>query len=566
MTRMFSARLKLLFALGILTALVAVPARSQDEKPNLDAVNKRKTLELIDKAKEEYRVYFKRPETAIEYWAAMRFEMDLGKFDMAAWHLKLLLEKQPAEDVDKDLVKLEQAQGLSSFLRLRQVRKWSDHPPFQKEADANVETLIDRLTKAVEKHLSNPDRIKKFIAQLGASTDEERAFAFVQLARSRERAVPYLIEALRVNFGKPLSNRLRATMHRIDDDTVPVYLEVFRAANDKDAKDIELRTTLLDIVKERDDKRVIPYLWSLSNSKKYPLAVREKATAVLAALTRTDAANLPPAKETLTQMAERYYQHKVPFPEGKPVQIWGWDGEKLALEPTKLTPSRAEELFGERYAREALEIDPRFQPAQIVLLSLILDRYYRPKMDQFFNDPLPPKMHQLLTTIEPDLAMRVLERAMDDGQLPVILPLLHALGERGETRAARPISVGRAHGIVRALYYPDRRVQFTAMIAMLRMPANSLPAVASERIVELSRRFLASETAPKALIVYAPVGQEEGIRDTVKGLGFTRGHRSQVVGRVREGQGHRRLRSGDPAAWPCQRRVPVCLRTNSQEF
>src|SRR5205823_1240572 len=142
---------------------------------------------------------------------------------------------------DVDLVKLEEAEGMSAFLRLRSVRQWSEHPPFHKEAVENVEVLIDRVTKAVETHLSDPVRIKKYINQLDARTPEERGYAYVQLARSRERAVPYLIEALRVNFGKSVFPRVRETLLRMGSETVPVYLEVFRAANDKDFGDLELR-------------------------------------------------------------------------------------------------------------------------------------------------------------------------------------------------------------------------------------------------------------------------------------------------------------------------------------
>src|SRR6202044_2109267 len=122
--------------------------------------------------------------------------------------------------------------GMSAFLRLAQVRQWSDHPPFQKEAAENVDVLIDRVTKAVDKYLSDPVRLKKFIDQLVAPTDEERAFAYAQLSRSRERATPYLVDGLRVHFGKELFVQLREVLLRIGRETVPVYLEVFKSAND----------------------------------------------------------------------------------------------------------------------------------------------------------------------------------------------------------------------------------------------------------------------------------------------------------------------------------------------
>ncbi len=134
--------------------------------------------------------------------------------------------------------------------------------------------------------------------------------------------------------------------------------------------------------------------------------------------------------------------------------------------------------------------------------------------------PTPPKMQELLATIDADLAMRVLDRAMDDHQVPVALPLIQALGERGEIRAARLQAGGQPRGVVKALYYPDRRVQFAAVKAMLKMPTITIPAVASDRIVEVSRRFLASDTKPKALVLQAPVGQEQAVRDVVTKLGF----------------------------------------------
>src|SRR5579862_244694 len=101
---MFSARLQLLLVFGILFAALT-PLCAQDDPAVLA---KKKTIELLDKAKDEYRIFFKKPETAIEYWAAIRFEMDLGKFDLAALHLKLMLEKD-AKEIDPDLVKIEAA-------------------------------------------------------------------------------------------------------------------------------------------------------------------------------------------------------------------------------------------------------------------------------------------------------------------------------------------------------------------------------------------------------------------------------------------------------------------------
>lgn len=517
---MSSAHPRILLALGVVGILFAlrIPALGQD-KPDLDAINKRRTQDLLDRARDEYRIFFKKPETGLEYWSAIQFEMDLGKFDLAAYHLKLMLEKDEKE-INPDLVKIEQFEGMSAFFRLQAVRPkdWSDHQPFQKEAVENVDKLIKRVTKAVETHLSDPERIKKFIKNLDAPTEEESGYAYKQLYRSRERAVPYLIDALRTNFGKALFPKLRETLIRLPPETVPVYLETFKAVNDKDYRDFEMRLTLLDIVKQRDDKRVIPYLWHMYASKRYPDAVRKKAKETLASLLRVDIDNVPPAKEALTQLAERYYQHKVALKDAVP--IYQWTGDKIVMPAFELTPSQAEEFFGIRYAKEALDLDPSWWPAQVVYLSLMLERQYRPKMEQVLLEPMPPKMHELLTSIDADLEMRVLERSMEDHQLPVTLPLIQALGDRGEIRAARLQAGGQPRGVVKALYYPDRRVQFAAMQAMLKMPPTTSPAVAAERVVEVSRRFLASDGKAKALVIAVPPTQEQPVRDLVKQLGF----------------------------------------------
>jgi CheY-like chemotaxis protein len=65
---------------------------------------------------------------------------------------------------------------------------------------------------------------------------------------------------------------------------------------------------------------------------------------------------------------------------------------------------------------------------------------------------------------------------------------------------------------------------------MVKMPASAPSAVAADRIVELARRFLASDPNPKALIVYPPAGKEDPARKAVKGLGYE----SEVAGKTSE--------------------------------
>lgn len=513
--------------IGLLLLPRLVPAQ-EEKKP---AEEKKAYQALLQKAEEEYRRFFEKPTKPHEFWAAMRFELDTGKFDLAALHLKLLLE-QPKDETDKALVKIEEAQGMFAFLRLRTIRKWSADPDIQKDATQNVEILIDRVTSALEKHLSDPERIRKFIGNLDAKTVEERTFAFYQLQRSRERAVPYLIEALQSKTGA-LRSKVKAAMIALPREIVPAFLEVLKAHDAKDAGQEEPRLTLVEIVHERSDKRAIPYLWHLSTAAQYPLPVRAQAKKTLAYLLETHAEKLPPAKMPLTDLAEQYYHHKITFPEARltkeerkafeeahpkqsPVVHWEWNGHSLSrrIEPLPAVEQR----FGVRYAREALDLDPAYLPAQIVFLNLTLDRAFAPELDKALFKTPPPALERLLATVDSDVLLRVLERAMDEHKVSVMLPALRALGERGEVRAARAPD-GPPRGIVRALHYPDRRVQFAAVQAMLRMPASPTP-VASVRMVDILRRLVAAEPMPRALLAFTPADRTHEFRMALKTAGF----------------------------------------------
>ncbi len=103
--------------------------KAQEEKPEdlqKKEAEKRATQLLLLKADEEYRTFFRRPEKVPEFWAAIKFEIGVGKFDLAAMHLKMLLQKEPAADVDKELLKIENADGLASFVRL------AEHPQMER--------------------------------------------------------------------------------------------------------------------------------------------------------------------------------------------------------------------------------------------------------------------------------------------------------------------------------------------------------------------------------------------------------------------------------------------------
>jgi hypothetical protein len=534
-----------------LAALVSVPAWGQeDDKPA--APGEKEYKKALRRAEEEYRVFFKKPETPLQFWAAINFELDLGKFDVAGLHLGKLVAKiveadkaKEADKVDDQLYKIEEAEGLSTFLRLRNITRWFQNPELDQKARKDVGFLIDRVTLVLEKRLSNPIRIQKLVQQLFSKSPEERIYAIKQLRRAGERAAPYLVDALsaaaRAPGSKQRYHELKETLSLLGPEIVPPMLEVLQSPADKDYQEVEVRLAVLDLVQQFREKRAIPYLWHLSASPKYPPMIRARARQALAAVLGVGLDKLPEPRVALTRLAEQYYhhqakyddvRHETPPPTGEPaysykVVIWPWNGTQLGR-PSNNPPGRfpdlvpaalADHFFGLRYARQALDLDPAYQPAQIVFLSLTLDQGFSYYRDQFLSKAMTKQYHDLLATVDADLLMATLDRGLADRNVAVILPLVRALGERGEVRAARPGGAGNPGGLVRALYFPDARVQWEAAQAVIHLPGRPSPEVAA-RVVEILGRFLADEPPVRALAVGVPEKDRATVRKALQDAGF----------------------------------------------
>src|SRR5690606_5857283 len=69
--------------------------------------------------------FFKKPETPAEFWRALNFELNVGKFELAAAFLKGFLNSNPTEQDYLDIIEGRsrtgegEYQGMAPFLRLR---------------------------------------------------------------------------------------------------------------------------------------------------------------------------------------------------------------------------------------------------------------------------------------------------------------------------------------------------------------------------------------------------------------------------------------------------------------
>lgn len=464
---------------------------------------------------EDYRQYFKPPTTPMEFWKALNFEIDLGAYSVAADYLKNFV----AEVQDKEILEIEAKSGMSAFLGLRSIPKWTDDPRVNAEAKKNVEDIIEKATKLVKEHLGDPKRIAKLIDQLSA-TRGERLYAIAELRRSGSLAVPPMIKEMKESIAaeRDKFTAIVSAIPYLSRESMPAFLAalemddpIMRAGI---VEGIRRRTDLLQLIAQYD-QNPIPHLWHLAASPKHPDYLRKLAAETLSQLLQIHPEKLPPARSELTREAQRYYHHKMRYADPTNVVLWKWDGKDLVSETANA--SRAEEHYGLKFAQQALDIDPTYQPAQITALSIAVEKGVE---NAGLDQPLAkaPKIKELLTTVNPDLVAIALEKALDERHTATALGATRALGDLQAVTAKIPKQGGQP-SLVRALNYPDRRVQLAAADALLKIPG-SPPVLGTTRVVEILRRTIESEPVSKVLI--ADLNQDRGLEvaKAVKEAGF----------------------------------------------
>lgn len=469
-----------------------------------------------DKGKDDldrFRDGLRKPESALDYWNRLTLEVDFGRLDLAAANLKQLLAL-PAAKRGKKLLDIVEQDGLTEVLKLRNVPRWSKDDKIDKEAKDNVRELIKQITEANAAEMADEGRIRAFVKQLQA-TKEERDYALRELAKIGAAAVPALVEShiQSPKSAEPAEQRQAAifALERLGPSALPPMLAALDSDNEL------LKRDLLDIFRRRyvrNAKEIVPHLWFPSASPKQPQAVRDRARKLIAYLEEVPEAKLPVAKVALVREAERYYNGDVAFPaDGN--SVWRWDGTKLVegwptdkARSSKATATQASGYYGLRFAQQALALDPTYKPAQEVFLAHAIDK-------------ASPGVNELVGKASAELLLDVLDRGLKDKRPAVILAAVQALGDRAEVRAKRPLTRGDP-GLVRALYYPDARVQLAAAEALLRIPGPVLPKT-SARVVEVLKNALSPATTMvpgrKVLVAVADQDWRNKAADAVQQVG-----------------------------------------------
>jgi HEAT repeat protein len=409
--------------------------------------------------------FAREPKTPLEMWEAATYLLRVGSPELAAPFVKKFLDANPD---DQTLLDVRDDFGAGSVLML------SDYP----ETRAYAKPLAEKLAEASKRHATDPERIDKFVALLSKSRPEQN-YAVERLRESGPYAIPPLIKALSVTGLDPtIRSSIAENLGRLDRKAVPALIATL------DSNDDPLVGDVARALGRIGDARAIPALTFVAARTNPESAAKPLVIQAIEALTGKPFASQPRTPvRVLSDEARNYHTHAYKFP-GDPVTLWLWDDAEKVPKPESKSVKDAEALLGLRAAKEALEIDPTDIEAKVNQISLGLA-----------YDPAEWKAPALESG--PEILGKVVRLAIADGRsdlATVATSLLGEISKREDLKADRSIP------LTDALFAPDRRVQFAAAEALVKLEPKTW-FLGSSRVVPVLARFVAAQSVPRALIV-----------------------------------------------------------------
>jgi len=424
----------------------------------------------------------------------------IGKYDLAAEKLKELLDSKPT---DADYLEMQKKYGNTVFNQLGNVLRFNDNPKVEEDARTALKALIAAADLANKNSSRDPVRIEYFLKRL-AGPREERIYAEQQLKNSGEAIVPVAVELLRNSDTGDLRSAILTYLPTLQPEVVPGLLASIDGlppvVKPMILQSIAKRPDVLSLVQAAETD-FLPYLWYFAGATAPELSgAKTVSLSLLNSFTAGTADSKKPEAELL-KIAMPFVDGKAKFrgldPAGdlpnveKRVRIPLWDSETNKLKEEFATKDQAEEYYGLRYLRWALEIDPNFIPAQEAFVRLAAERAtVRANFGSLVKTE--PATYQLLSATPAKVLFGELELGLREKRTALVLAMLTALSDRW-TKTPKPTNAKTLlTPILDALDYPDARVQFAAANLILRAPGVT-DLVPHAKIVEILRRALAAD-------------------------------------------------------------------------
>ncbi len=474
------------FGLALSLSVFTPPAWSQTP-------SKKAAVELAPVRRAPAPIYTKTPTTPVEFWDAADYLLRTGQPADAVPYLNMFVKSNPD---DLTLLSIRDRYGARSFLQLQ------DYPETRRFA----EPLVNKLGEASRRNATNPERIHRYITALTKSK-EEQDHGVAQLRQAGSYAVPALAKELDQPGLSPESHALLVkNMGRLDRSATPALIALLNAKP-------TLAVDAAEALGRIGDLRAIPALTALAATDS---PARDAARHALERITNRPFAAQPKLPvRLLADEARRYHTHAIKFP-GDSLTIWDLDGSQIPT-PRIVTKSEAEAFFGNKLARAALASDPADRAAQVVLISLAMDKAVERAGVANYPANDPANTFAAALAAGPAVLGDVVRQAIADGKSDLAAAAALALGKVTDANA---LAVdGAVNPLVEALSAPGRRARFAAAKALVNLDPRKAFA-GSSRVVPVLAQFVTTATSPRALVIDGNLTRGSQLAGYLKTLGY----------------------------------------------
>jgi CheY-like chemotaxis protein len=429
------------------------------------------------------------PTSLDQLTRAARITMEMNRPDEFKRYAAAWLALKPT---DIDLAALNRKYGSALFIAM------SRREALQPEGAQIAEAVLSGATR----YARDPARLQGFIAQLSAPDSVTRGAALRGLRDAGTEGVAALIHALAEESLKADRAVVRDALTLLGRDSVQPLIAALSAPQ------AHVRADAATVLGRLKANEAVVYLVGLAAATE---ATPDRDAAAEALKGFTDLA--PPASEVVPFLARRMRGYlagdlvEAVDEEGK-IGLWRWDDAAKTVHYDRDLSSEASLLVAQRLARLLLPLAAN-QPALARLVLIVHLEADKTVVGPY--EPLPQGPDTgwaLAQAMGTDVAEAALGDALALDRPTAIVALTEVLGASGRPEILTRHAGGESP-LALALRYPDRRVQFAALQAILELdPLEAYPG--ASRVQETMQHLLTSEGRSRVLIGHPR--REEGQR------------------------------------------------------
>ena len=375
--------------------------------------------------------------------------------------------------------------------------------PFAAELEARVESGRINIIR-------DADQLLEAIEFLSGTT-RQRIMAQARLAAAGEYAVPPLLREMFTSSDARTTRMVSNMLTDIGGDAVlPLSIALPHLGG-------ESQVVVCRVLGNIGYKHAAPALLALAQSENVTPAVVQAASKALAAIQIDADSNLSTQQTVVARGFFEGQDSVIPTSIAGINNFWIWD-DMYGLETRDVPSAVFDDVMAMYYAAAALATDPKNESAMSIFVASNLrrDRELSGEEDIVYgNLAYSPEFYA--TVFGPEVASDVLRIALQRGDTPLAHDAIAALGR---TAGATAVLTGSEQPLVKAMFYPDRRVQYESAMTI----ASTLPTIDFEdsyRVVPLLASAVRSGDSKYAIIVSESGGARSRISTSLELMGWS---------------------------------------------